>query len=80
MIDLRPGLGAWYGQGSDWLRVLRVICRPGSAGGARTDRSGGRDLIGALASTVSVLSAVPAVGASPTGQAGRRFQDARWAG
>ena len=28
--------------------AFTMICRPGPAGGARTDRSGGRDLIGAL--------------------------------
>ena len=38
----------------------------GRAAGACTDRSGERDLIGALPSTLSVLSAVPAGGARPS--------------
>ena len=50
--------------------VFPMICRAtvNACGGARTDRSGGRDLIGALkADTVSVLSAVPAGGAPHIG-------------
>ena len=44
--------------------ALGRICRPALGEGARTDRSGGRDPIGALTGcTVSVLSAVPAGGA-----------------
>ena len=49
---------------TDWLRALGLICRLVPGRRARTDRSGGRDLIRSLeSSTVSVLSAVWAGGA-----------------
>jgi hypothetical protein len=59
MMDLPPG-GAGPDPSTDWPGALPLICRPGPRPVARIDRSGGRDLIGALASTVDVLSAVPA--------------------
>jgi hypothetical protein len=64
--------GSLEGAGSDPNRVtghraLPLICRPGSPLWTRTSRSDGRDLIGALRSTLRVLSAVPAGGAIPIG-------------
>src|SRR5690606_34625105 len=50
--------------------ALLLICRPCAGPSTRTDRSGGRDLIGALACIPSVLSAVPAGGAPEPSRTG----------
>ena len=43
-----PVLGGGSDPQTNWLRALLPICRLASRRGTRTDRSGGRDLIGAL--------------------------------
>ncbi len=67
--DSHNDLVPWARVGSDptWDRLCALpwIRRSGSCPGTRTSRSDERDLIGALASTVRVLSAVPAGGAIP---------------
>lgn len=60
-----PGGGCASPQSCGWPRALLVICRPCSWLGAGIGPARGTALAGALASTVRVLSAVPAGGAIP---------------
>ena len=65
-------VGPGCDSGCGGLGALFVICRLGVRLLARTGRSGGRDLIGALETTVAVLVGVPAGGAElATGNKGR---------